>query len=91
MLPLSSINKKEIIKKVFFISALSEHQVIYCRESAFFNGWPEDDMKVGGHLFNATNIQPHWLDEMPQADRSDYLLNQKNLNKEKPTTSFFEL
>lgn len=68
-----------------FTSISVPFQIIDCRASEFFNGWPEQGMSVGGHLPGAINVRPQWLERMSLGERKHFLLNQKKLDKDKPT------
>ncbi|MBD1577621.1 sulfurtransferase [Vibrio sp. S11_S32] len=59
-------------------------QIIDCRASEYFNGWPQEGMKLGGHIPNAVNIRGQWLDNMSVAERTHFLVDQKQLNKNQP-------
>ncbi len=59
-------------------------QVIDCRSSDFYNGWPEAGSKLGGHYPNAVNFDAQWLDRI-DASALNQLLVEKQLNADKPT------
>lgn len=65
-------------------------QVIDCRDSNFFNGWPQAGQKQGGHIANAVNIDASWL---PLLDDGQFkaLLKQDDLVATKPTYLYCEL
>ncbi len=74
-----------LMTPVAFASIFTSSQIIDCRASEFFNGWPEQGMSVGGHLPNAINVRPQWLADMSLAQRTHFLIEQKQLDKDKPT------
>ena len=59
-------------------------QIIDCRNSNFFNGWPEAKQQQGGHIAGAVNIDASWLKTL---DRSAFQtqLHEKNLKPNLPT------
>ena len=59
-------------------------QIIDCRNSNFFNGWPEAKQQQGGHIAGAVNIDASWLKTL---DTSAFqtLLHKKNLKPNLPT------
>ncbi|SDH47788.1 thiosulfate/3-mercaptopyruvate sulfurtransferase [Vibrio xiamenensis] len=60
-------------------------QLIDCRASEYFNGWPEVGMSKGGHLPGAINVRPEWLNAMSASEKQAYLFEQKQLDASKPT------
>ncbi|OAN13191.1 thiosulfate sulfurtransferase [Photobacterium jeanii] len=61
-----------------------EVQVIDCRSSNFFNGWPEHQAEKGGHFPGAINVDSGWLPLMENAQFSA-IIKEKQLVKDKPT------
>ena len=59
-------------------------QIIDCRNSNFFNGWPEAKQQQGGHIAGAVNIDASWLKTL---DTSAFqtLLHEKHLKPNLPT------
>ena len=59
-------------------------QIIDCRNSNFFNGWPETKQQQGGHIAGAVNIDASWLKTL---DTSAFqtLLHEKHLKPNLPT------
>ena len=53
-------------------------QIIDCRNSNFYNGWPEPQQQRGGHIAGAVNIDANWLNTL---DTSAFktLLSDKHL------------
>lgn len=59
-------------------------QIIDCRNSNFYNGWPEPQQQYGGHIAGAVNIDASWLKTL---DTSAFktLLRDKHLQSTLPT------
>ena len=59
-------------------------QVIDCRESEFFNGWPEKNQTRGGHFPSAVNFSAQWLNILDD-DQIHQQLTQRRLKADRPT------
>ncbi|WP_028863638.1 rhodanese-like domain-containing protein [Psychromonas aquimarina] len=59
-------------------------QVIDCRSSNHYNGWPQNNGSSGGHFPGAVNIDSQWLTDIDQKQLQQ-LLSDKQLQKDKPT------
>ncbi|MGF1763714.1 rhodanese-like domain-containing protein [Aliivibrio kagoshimensis] len=59
-------------------------QIVDCRSSNFFNGWPEQGMSRGGHIQGAINIDAQWLTKLNEK-QLESLIAKKNIVKDKPT------
>ncbi|WP_435237767.1 sulfurtransferase [Psychromonas sp. PT13] len=74
----------EISKQYLIDGQLSAQiQVIDCRTSNQYNGWP-DDNGCEGHFPGAINIDTHWLDGL-NSDQLSQLFVNYNIQKSKPT------
>lgn len=62
----------------------SNPQVIDCRASEFYNGWPEQGEKVGGHIPGAANFSASWL-PMLSDEAISQQLNMRGLIADKAT------
>ncbi|NAW69515.1 sulfurtransferase [Vibrio sp. V27_P1S3P104] len=65
-------------------SQLYDVQIVDCRDSNFYNGWPERGQTAGGHIPGAVNFDAHWVDMM-SADELKQLIDNKSLIKEHHT------
>jgi thiosulfate/3-mercaptopyruvate sulfurtransferase len=59
-------------------------QIIDCRNSNYFNGWPEKGATIGGHIPQAININAVWLPTL-KPDAFKALIKENNLNPALPT------
>jgi 3-mercaptopyruvate sulfurtransferase SseA len=59
-------------------------QVIDCRSSNQYNGWPSKDATQGGHFPGAINLDSQWLTSLDDAQLQQ-LITTKQLQKNKPT------
>ncbi|OBU15232.1 thiosulfate sulfurtransferase [Photobacterium aquimaris] len=59
-------------------------QIIDCRNSNFYNGWPEAQQQNGGHIAGAVNIDANWLKTLDTA-AFQTLLRDKHLKSDLPT------
>ncbi|WP_019616584.1 sulfurtransferase [Psychromonas ossibalaenae] len=59
-------------------------QVIDCRSSNHYNGWPQNNDNVGGHFPGAVNIDSQWLKVLDDKQLQQ-LISSKQLQKNKPT------
>lgn len=59
-------------------------QIIDCRNSNFYNGWPEPQQQRGGHIAGAVNIDASWL-KMLDNSAFQTLLRDKHLKSNLPT------
>lgn len=69
------LNNDQLIDKV---------QVIDCRSSNQYNGWPLKDDPSEGHFPGAKNIDTDWLKLLNEKEL-EQLINEKHLQKSKPT------
>ncbi|WP_036817736.1 rhodanese-like domain-containing protein, partial [Photobacterium sanctipauli] len=60
------------------------HQVIDCRSSNYFNGWPEGEATRGGHYPNAINFDADWLSTL-RPPKLQALLDSHGIDVERPT------
>lgn len=61
-----------------------EVQIVDCRDSNFYNGWPEMGQATGGHIPGAVNFDARWF-EMMSADELKHMIENKSLVKDHPT------
>ncbi|PSW05762.1 rhodanese-like domain-containing protein [Photobacterium lipolyticum] len=66
------------------VTPSSDIQVIDCRSSNNYNGWPEAEAKRGGHFPGAINIDADWLKSIEPAQFRQ-LLSEKKVMVDKPT------
>ncbi|SKC32817.1 Thiosulfate sulfurtransferase YnjE precursor [Photobacterium piscicola] len=59
-------------------------QIIDCRDSNFYNGWPEPQQQQGGHIVGAVNIDASWLKTL-DTSALQALLHEKHLKSTLPT------
>ncbi|MFT6985494.1 MAG: 3-mercaptopyruvate sulfurtransferase SseA [Psychromonas sp.] len=59
-------------------------QVIDCRSSNQYNGWPDENATRGGHFAGAVNIDSQWLTLLDDAQMQQ-LITSKQLQKDKAT------
>lgn len=64
-------------------------QVIDCRSSNQYNGWPDENTPRGGHFPGAVNIDSQWLTLLDDAQLQQ-LIASKQLQKNKPTFLYCE-
>ncbi|GAL04994.1 putative thiosulfate sulfurtransferase YnjE [Photobacterium aphoticum] len=62
----------------------SDFQIIDCRSSNHFNGWPEDGQTRGGHFPGALNFDADWLSTLRPPKLAD-LLESHGIEIDKPT------
>ena len=62
----------------------SDFQVIDCRSSNHYNGWPETSQRRGGHFPGAVNFDADWLSTLQQP-QVEQLLQRKGVAFTKPT------
>ncbi|WP_064607746.1 rhodanese-like domain-containing protein [Photobacterium sp. J15] len=67
----------------------SDYQVIDCRSSNHYNGWPEADKSRGGHYPGAFNIDADWLDSLNTDDFAT-LLDKHGIQMDKSTFLYCE-
>ncbi|WED24714.1 sulfurtransferase [Vibrio sp. JC009] len=60
------------------------YQIIDCRASEFYNGWPEQGEIRGGHFPSSVNFSANWLDILSD-EQIRQQLNLRKLNTDKPT------
>ena len=59
-------------------------QIIDCRSSNQYNGWPTPSNSSEGHFPGAFNIDSQWLTTLND-DQLQQLISEKNIKKDKPT------
>lgn len=64
-------------------------QVIDCRSSNQFNGWPGKNASRGGHFPGAVNLDSQWLTLLDDT-QLEQLITSKQLQKNKPTFLYCE-
>ncbi len=62
-------------------------QIIDCRDSNYFNGWPKGDTTRGGHIPHAVNIDSQWLTLLTPPQLSSLLKN-RQLSPKVPTVLY---
>lgn len=67
----------------------SDIQVIDCRSSNYYNGWPEASTSHGGHFPGAINFDSDWLSTL-RPPHLEQLLQSKGVTFDKPTYLYCE-
>ncbi|WP_419205837.1 rhodanese-like domain-containing protein [Photobacterium leiognathi] len=62
-------------------------QVIDCRDSNYFNGWPQGNATRGGHIPNAINIDSKWLTLLTPEQLTTFIKN-RGLSPTEPTVLY---
>ncbi|UJF17267.1 hypothetical protein L0B53_00375 [Vibrio sp. SS-MA-C1-2] len=57
-----------------------DNLLIDCRPSEYYNGWPENDAQLGGHLPNAESFPSSWLTKLNREKLSILLSERFDLN-----------
>lgn len=58
-------------------------QIIDCRDSNFYNGWPQNAMKSGGHVPGAISLDANWLNQTSPHALSNLVMSKSISNKNK--------
>ena len=56
-------------------------QIIDCRDSNFYNGWPQNTMKSGGHVPGAISLDANWLNQTSPHALSNLVMSKSISNK----------
>ncbi|WP_428444495.1 rhodanese-like domain-containing protein [Photobacterium profundum] len=66
------------------VKPISDIQIIDCRSSNHYNGWPENGATQGGHIPGAINIDASWINDL-SPESLQALLSEKQIDASKPT------